>query len=130
MTLQIENCDLQRSAYLVDGEWLSPDGNWIDVLDPANGTPVGRVPSLGTAEVEGTIDAAERAQVDWAGRTAAERGTVLRTWYDLIVRNVNDLATIMTAEQGKPLSEARDEILYAASFVDWFAEEGKRPTAT
>jgi len=126
VTLQIENCDLQRSACLVDGEWLSPDGDWIDVLDPSNGTPIGRVPSLGTADVEGAIDAAERAQVDWAGRTAAERGAVLRTWYDLIVRNVNDLATIMTAEQGKPLGEARDEVLHAASFVDWFAEEGKR----
>lgn len=113
MTLQIENCDLQRSACLVDGEWLSPDGDWIDVLDPSNGTPIGRVPSLGTADVEGAID-------------AAERGAVLRTWYDLIVRNVNDLATIMTAEQGKPLGEARDEVLHAASFVDWFAEEGKR----
>ena len=117
---------LLRNANYVDGAWLRPPGPSIDVTNPATGELVGRVPKAGREEALAAIRAAEKALPAWAGRTAKERAGVLRRWHDLIVANADDLARILTAEQGKPLSEARAEILYGAAFFEWFAEEAKR----
>lgn len=98
----------------------------IEVTNPATGEVLGYVPSFTQAQIVEMIARSQRAQCDWQQRTAAERSTLLKRWYDLIVEHVDDLARIMTLEQGKPLAEARGEVLYGASFVQWFAEEGKR----
>ncbi len=125
--MQIEDSDLLRSRCYIGGEWLEADnGARLDVTDPASGEVVARVPNLAAAETRRAIEAAERAWRPWRDLTAAERGTMLRRWHDLMLENQEDLARIMTAEQGKPLAEARGEIAYAASFLDWFAEEGRR----
>ena len=108
--------------------------SWIDatpdraiaVTNPATGDVLGHVPNLGAAETEAAIKAAEVAQKDWAARTAKERSQILRRWYDLMMANQDDLGAILTAEQGKPLAEAKGEIAYGASFVEWFAEEARR----
>ena len=123
--LELRRPDLLRETAYVAGEWVTSDAT-IDVVNPATGDVVARVPSLGAAETRRAIDAAAEAMPAWAARTAKERAAVLRRWFDLIVANQDDLATIMTAEQGKPLAEAKGEIVYAASFIEWFAEEGKR----
>ncbi|MGJ8621275.1 MAG: NAD-dependent succinate-semialdehyde dehydrogenase [Yoonia sp.] len=116
-------CD---SAFLA-GEWVQSDsGKTFDVTNPARGDVIAKIPDLSRAEVARAIDAAKTAQKVWAKRTAKDRAGVLRKWFDLMLTNQEDLAIIMTAEQGKPLAEARGEIGYAASFVEWFAEEGKR----
>ncbi|GAB4572181.1 MAG: NADP-dependent succinate-semialdehyde dehydrogenase [Rhodothalassiaceae bacterium] len=118
---------LLREAAYIAGEWVAGDPDRrIAVHDPASGDLIGTVPVLGTAEVEAAIAAASDAQRLWARRPAKERAAILRRWHDLILANREDLARLMTAEQGKPLAEARGEILYAASFVEWFAEEAKR----
>lgn len=118
---------LLREACLVDGTWCqAASGKTITVLNPADGSTVGHVPRMAPEEIPAVIEAAERAQAEWAQWAACERAAVLRRWFDLIKANVDDLAMIMTLEQGKPLAEARGEIAYAASFVEWFAEEGKR----
>ena len=96
------------------------------MLNPATGEKVGAVPALGAAEAKRAIEAAAAAVPAWAARTAKDRAAILRRWHDLMMANQDDLATIMTAEQGKPLAESKGEIAYAASFIDWFAEEGKR----
>ncbi|WP_217354282.1 NAD-dependent succinate-semialdehyde dehydrogenase [Ruegeria arenilitoris] len=98
----------------------------IDVTNPATGELIGRVPNLGAAETAEAIADAQRAQKDWAKRTAKERSQVLRRWYDLMMENQDDLGAILTAEQGKPLAEAKGEIAYGASFIEWFAEEARR----
>ena len=117
---------LATQAYLA-GDWRdADDGGTFDVSNPARGDVIARVANLGRAEVARAIDAAYAAQKDWAGWTGKERAAVLRAWFDLMVANADDLATILTAEQGKPLAEAKGEILYGASFVEWFAEEAKR----
>jgi succinate-semialdehyde dehydrogenase/glutarate-semialdehyde dehydrogenase len=123
--LELRRPDLLRETAYVAGEWVTSDAT-IDVVNPATGDVVARVPSLGGAETRRAIDAAAEAMPAWAAKTAKERAAVLRRWFDLIVANQDDLATIMTAEQGKPLAEAKGEIVYAASFIEWFAEEGKR----
>ncbi len=125
---QLANSTLLINAAFVAGEWLgtAEAGIAFDVLNPANGERIGRVPDLGTAEAGRAIDAAYEAQKEWAARTSKERAAVLRKLYDLMVANVDDLATILTAEMGKPLAEAKGEILYGASYVEWFAEEAKR----
>jgi len=117
---------LQPLSY-VDGAWIAADnGATIPVLDPASGETLAQVAALGAAETERAIAAANKAQRAWAARPAKERAALLRAWYDAMLANIDDLALLMTLEQGKPLAEARGEILYAASFVEWFAEEGRR----
>ena len=118
--------DLLREACLIDGTWIEAGGDGIAVDDPATGEIVGRVPKLGAAETEAAIAAAEQAMPAWAARTAKDRAQVLRTWFDLIMAHQDVLARILTREQGKPLAEAKGEIAYAASFIEWFAEEAKR----
>jgi succinate-semialdehyde dehydrogenase / glutarate-semialdehyde dehydrogenase len=116
---------LKREACLIGGEWIAGE-RWIEVDDPATGKLVGRVPRLGRAETERAIDAAERAMGPWSALPAKERARVLRRYHDLILANQDELATLLTQEQGKPIAEARGEIAYAASFIEWFAEEAKR----
>jgi succinate-semialdehyde dehydrogenase/glutarate-semialdehyde dehydrogenase len=125
MITLLDLATLKREACLIDGDWVTGDG-WIDVDDPASGAVIGRVPRFGRAETERAIAAAARAMVPWAARTARERAAVLRRYFDLIMAHQEPLAAILTQEQGKPLAEARGEIAYAASFVEWFAEEAKR----
>ena len=123
--VELKDAALLRQACFVDGEWIGSDRT-IDVTNPATGVLVGRVPRLGSKETRKAILAAEAAWPAWRARTAKERSQILKRWFDLIMQNQEDLARIMTAEQGKPLAEARGEIAYAASFIEWFAEEAKR----
>ncbi len=117
---------LATKAYLA-GEWVEADsGATFDVLNPARGDIIASVPDLGRAETARAIAAAEAAQKDWAALTGKQRAGVLRRWFDLMMEHQDDLAVILTAEQGKPLAEAKGEIAYGASFVEWFAEEAKR----
>jgi succinate-semialdehyde dehydrogenase / glutarate-semialdehyde dehydrogenase len=122
---QLKDTNLLRSQCLIGGQWLGANAT-IEVRNPATGELVGNVPSLGADETRRAIEAAEAALPAWRAMTAAERSKILRRWFDLMLANQEDLARLMTAEQGKPLAEARGEIAYAASFVEWFAEEGKR----
>ncbi len=115
-----------QQAY-IGGEWVdAPDGKTEQVTNPATGEVLGTVPVLGRDAVAHAIEAAEKAQKQWKKRTAKERSAILMKWYDLMMENQEDLARLMTAEQGKPLAESRGEIAYASSFLQWFAEEGKR----
>ena len=127
MALELKDADLLRSDAYIAGEWLpAQNGTTRDVLNPASGSKLGTVPNMGTAETRRAIEAAAAALPAWAKKTAQERALILRRWYELRLANQDDLARIMTAEQGKPFAEARGEIAYAASFIEWFAEEGKR----
>ena len=118
---------LFREQCYLDGAWLESDSrNKLVVTDPATGARLGTVPNMGAAETRRAIEAAERAWPAWRARTAKERAVILRKWFDLMMASQDDLAQILTAEQGKPLAEARGEIAYGASFIEWFAEEGKR----
>ncbi|MFT4150934.1 MAG: NAD-dependent succinate-semialdehyde dehydrogenase [Paracoccaceae bacterium] len=117
---------LAQKAY-VAGQWVdAADGATFEVTNPARGDVIARVPNLSRAEVARAIDAAHAAQKDWAARTGKERAAVLRKWFDLMMANQDDLGTILTAEMGKPLAEAKGEIAYGASFIEWFGEEAKR----
>ncbi|MEY3464634.1 MAG: succinate-semialdehyde dehydrogenase, partial [Pseudomonadota bacterium] len=117
---------LRQEAY-VNGQWITADdGKTVAIANPANGRIVGHVPVMGAVETRRAIDAAAAALPAWARRTAKERAVILRKFADLMSANADDLAIIMTSEQGKPLAEARGEVAYAASFLEWFAEEGKR----
>ncbi len=117
---------LRQQAY-VAGQWCDADsGKRLAVTNPATGKLLGEVPMMGGQETRRAIDAANAALAIWRAKTAAERGAILRKWSDLMLAHADDLALIMTCEQGKPLAEAKGEIGYAASFIDWFAEEGKR----
>ena len=116
-----------RERAFVAGEWVeAPDGRTITVRNPADGSPVGTVPLLGRKETAAAINAAHEALDSWRKLTAKERAVILRRWFDLIMKNQKSLARLMTAEQGKPMTESMGEIAYAASFIEWFAEEGKR----
>src|SRR6476469_9672365 len=118
---------LFRDRAYVDGAWAEADSRGrFEVKNPADGVVLGAVPNMGTAETKRAIEAANAALPAWRALTAKERSRILRKWYDLIVANADDLAVILTTEQGKPLAEAKGEILYGASFVEWFAEEAKR----
>lgn len=117
---------LRQQAY-IDGRWLDAESKQTQTIhNPANGNPIGAVPVMGANETRDAIEAANRALSGWSRQTAKERAAKLRNWFDLIIQHQDDLAYLMTLEQGKPLAEARGEILYAASYVEWFAEEAKR----
>jgi succinate-semialdehyde dehydrogenase/glutarate-semialdehyde dehydrogenase len=125
MTLKDQT--LFRQQCYVNGQWLDADGGeTIPVNNPATGEIIGTVPKMGTAETRAAIEAANAAWPAWRSRTAADRSAHLRRWFELLLENQEDLAILMTTEQGKPLAESRGEIAYAASFIEWFAEEGKR----
>jgi succinate-semialdehyde dehydrogenase/glutarate-semialdehyde dehydrogenase len=125
--LPLKDPSLFRQACSIDGKWVeAASGNTITVKNPATGEVIGTVPALSAAETRAAIEAAHRAQPGWRAHTAKERAGILRRLNDLMLANADDLAVIMTAEQGKPLAESKGEIAYAASFIEWFAEEGKR----
>ncbi len=127
MTLKLNTPELFRTRCLIGGAWLEADnGSTLDVHNPATGEKLGSVPNMGAAETRRAIDAADAALPAWRALTAGARARILRRWFELIVAHQEDLAVLMTSEQGKPLSEARGEVLYAAAFIEWFAEEGKR----
>ena len=116
-----------RAAGYIDGVWTAGGATkTFDVINPATGEVLATLPDMGAAETTAAIDAAYIAQVSWAARPAKERAATLRKWFDLMIANADELAAILTAEMGKPLPEARGEILYAASYVEWYAEEAKR----
>ena len=118
---------LLETRAFVAGAWVdADDGATFEVRNPARGDVIAQVADVGRPEVARAIDAAHEAMKDWAARPAKERAHVMRKWYDLMMQNQDDLATIMTAEQGKPLPEAKGEIAYGASFIEWFGEEAKR----
>ncbi|MCK2125645.1 NADP-dependent succinate-semialdehyde dehydrogenase [Thauera aromatica] len=125
--MQLKDSALLRELAYIDGVWTGADqGARFEVTDPADGHLLARVPDMGAAETRRAIDAAAAALPAWRARTAKERAAVLRTWFELILANQDDLAVLMTSEQGKPLAEARGEVAYGAAFIEWFAEEGKR----
>lgn len=118
---------LLRELLYINGEWVSAaDGSRTDVFDPATGAQIASMASASAADVQDAIAAAQAAAPAWGKLPATSRSRILRRWFDLIVENADDLATILTAEQGKPWAEARGEILYGAAFVEWYAEECKR----
>ncbi|PHV40995.1 NADP-dependent succinate-semialdehyde dehydrogenase [Janthinobacterium sp. BJB304] len=125
--LQLKDPTLLRHQAYVNGAWMDADGGQtINVSNPATGEHIGTVPLMGAAETRRAIEAANAAWPAWRKKTAKERAAVLRRWHDLILENADDLALIMTTEQGKPLPEAKGEVQFGASFIEWFAEEGKR----
>jgi succinate-semialdehyde dehydrogenase/glutarate-semialdehyde dehydrogenase len=125
--ITLKDSSLLCSQCFINGQWKDArSGAVIDVTNPADGSVLGGVPDLAREEITAAIEAADAALPAWRARTAGQRATLLRRWHDLIMANQSDLAAIMTAEQGKPLAESTGEIAYAASFVEWFAEEGKR----
>ena len=125
--MKLTDSNLFRTQAYIGGQWENANGGaTCDVLNPATGERIGTVPDMGATETRRAIEAAKGALPAWAANTAKERGTILRRWHDLMLANRDDLAILMTAEQGKPLAESKGEIAYAASFIDWFAEEGKR----
>jgi succinate-semialdehyde dehydrogenase / glutarate-semialdehyde dehydrogenase len=127
VALALKDAALLRTQAYLAGEWQgAQNGTTRDVLNPATGAKLGTIPNMGAGETRRAIEAAAAALPAWAKKTAQERALILRRWYDLMLANQDDLARIMTAEQGKPLAEARSEIAYAASFIEWFGEEGKR----
>ena len=118
---------LFRQACFIDGAWVEPGAHGtIDVDNPATGEVIGSVPRLGRAETRRAIAAAEAAFPSWRAKTAKERAVVMRRWFDLMMANQDDLARLMTIEQGKPITESRGEVAYAAAFLEWFGEEAKR----
>ncbi|MEQ1520293.1 MAG: aldehyde dehydrogenase family protein, partial [Aestuariivirga sp.] len=121
----LKDKSLLKDKCYIDGKWLSASKS-IDVTNPVNESVIGSVPAMGRAETKQAIEAAERAQKEWAKKTAKERAAILRKWFTLMMENQEDLAQIMTAEQGKPLAESRGEVGYGASFIEFFAEEARR----
>ena len=125
--LKLDDPKLLRQKCYIDGAWADADnGQTIKVTNPVDSGAIGTVPRAGTAETRRAVEAANAAYPGWRAKTAKERATILRKWFDLMIQHKEDLARIMTAEQGKPLTESRGEIVYGASFIEWFAEEGKR----
>jgi len=125
--MKLKAPELFRQQCLIDGDWRSSlDGETIAVHNPSKRSLIGAVPKMGKKETQEAIEAAHRALPGWSGKTAKERSRILRRWYELMMEHRDDLAAIMTTEQGKPLTEAQGEIQYGANFVEWFAEEAKR----
>ena len=126
-SLKLKDPKLLRNQCYIDGQWVDAEGGkTLAVTNPATGELLGTVPNMGAAETRRAVEAANAAWPAWRSKTAKERSTILRKWAELMVANQEDLAIIMTAEQGKPLVESRGEIVYAASFIEWFAEEARR----
>lgn len=127
MTIQLHDSDLFRQACYLDGAWCEADsGAKLEVTDPSSSALIGTVPNMGAEETRRAIEAANAAWPAWRARTAKERGVILHRWYELMIQHQEDLALLMTIEQGKPLAESRGEIVYSASFLQWFSEEAKR----
>ena len=127
--MKLNNPQLMRHQAFIDGEWLAADNEaTITVVNPSTGTTIGQVPRMGKAETRRAIEACERALPAWRELSAKARANALRRWYELIIDNQHDLAHIMTLEQGKPLPEALGEIVFGASYIEWYAEEAKRST--
>jgi len=125
--MQLNDSALFRQQAYVDGKWMDADsGSTSDVTNPANNEVIGTIPKMGAAETRRAIEAANHALPAWRALTAKERSAKIRRWYELMLENQEDLARLMTIEQGKPLAESRGEIATAASYLEWFAEEGKR----
>jgi succinate-semialdehyde dehydrogenase/glutarate-semialdehyde dehydrogenase len=125
--LSLKDPSLFRQQCYINGQWVDADsGKTIDVTNPATGEVLGTIPNMGTAETRRAIEAANAAWTGWRKKTAKERANILRKLFNLMMENQEDLAILMTAEQGKPMAESKGEIAYAASFIEWFAEEGKR----
>jgi succinate-semialdehyde dehydrogenase / glutarate-semialdehyde dehydrogenase len=125
--MKLKDPSLLRQQCYVDGQWVDADGKGtFEVKNPANGERVGTMPKFGRAETRRAIDVANAAWPAWRAKTGKERAALLRKWFDLIVANADDLALLMTMEQGKPLAESKGEIVYSASFIEWFGEEAKR----
>ena len=125
--MQLNDMTLFRQQALIGGDWVdAASAATLEVCDPATGERIGSVPDMGAAEAVAAIEAAHAALAGWKARTAKERAALLRKWFELILQHEDDLVAIMTREQGKPLEEARGEVRYAASFIEWFAEEAKR----
>jgi succinate-semialdehyde dehydrogenase / glutarate-semialdehyde dehydrogenase len=125
--MKLQDPRLFKEQCFIDGSWVGADGGGtLPVHNPATAATLGAVPNMGTGETRRAIAAAAAALPPWAARTAKERAVLMRRWFDLMLANQDDLAVLMTAEQGKPLAESKGEIAYAASFIEWFAEEGKR----
>ncbi|HEX6979969.1 MAG TPA: NADP-dependent succinate-semialdehyde dehydrogenase [Alphaproteobacteria bacterium] len=123
----LKDAKLFRQQCYIDGAWVDADrGGTIEVVNPATGEVIGTVPRMGAAETRRAIEAAERAWPAWRNKTAKERAAVMRRWFDLMMQHQDDLALLMTTEQGKPLAEAKGEVAYAAAFLEWFGEEAKR----
>ncbi|WP_374375676.1 NADP-dependent succinate-semialdehyde dehydrogenase [Dongia sp.] len=126
-TLSLKDPALLRQQCYIDGKWVDADsGKTIDVTNPATGEVIGTIPNMGAAETKRAIEAANKAWPAWRKKTAKERANLLRNWFNLMMAAQEDLAIILTAEQGKPLAEAKGEIAYGASYIEWFAEEAKR----
>ena len=126
-SLDLKDPSLLRETCYINGQWVGAGSNeTIDVTNPATGEMLGTIPKMGADETRQAIEAANDAYPAWRAKTAKERAAILRKWFDLMMENQEDLAKMMTAEQGKPLKESMGEIVYAASFIEWFAEEGKR----
>ncbi|MEY3528827.1 MAG: hypothetical protein RLZZ549_1314 [Pseudomonadota bacterium] len=127
MLKRLKNQSLFREEGLIDGVWSQSDSKkTLAVLNPANGEVLGIIPNMGAQETRRAILAAKSAWRSWREKTARERGVILRRWYELVLEHQDDLATIMTLEQGRPYKDAKNEVIYAATFIDWYAEEGKR----
>ncbi len=127
MIMQLNELALFRQQAFVAGKWCDADHQQTsEILNPATLEIIGTVPNMGKAEAERAIEAAKEAWPLWKNKTAKDRSIILKKWFDLIISNADELAFILTSEQGKPLAEAKGEILYAASFIEWFAEEAKR----
>jgi succinate-semialdehyde dehydrogenase / glutarate-semialdehyde dehydrogenase len=125
--LKLKDGSLFRQQCYIGGEWTNADnGKTLNVTDPATGEVLGTVPNMGAAETRRAIEAANAAWPAWRAKTGKERAAILRKWYELMMANQDDLGMLLTAEQGKPLAEAKGEIAYGASFIEWFAEEAKR----
>ena len=125
--MHLKDPSLFRQQCYIDGAWAdAADGGTIDVDNPADNSVIGTVPRMGAGETRRAIEAANDAYPDWRARTGKERAAILRRWYELVIENQEDLAVLMTTEQGKPLAESMGEIVYGASFIEWFAEEAKR----
>ena len=125
--LALKDPGLLKTQCFINGQWMdATEGATLEVRNPATGSLIGTVPDAGSDLAQQSIDAAEQAFADWKGRTAEDRASVLHRWFELMLQHQDDLALIMTSEQGKPLAEARGEIAYAASYIQWFAEEARR----
>jgi succinate-semialdehyde dehydrogenase/glutarate-semialdehyde dehydrogenase len=125
--IKLNDPSLWKERGYINGAWVAADSaHTIDVHNPATGEQLGTVPNMGAAEARRAIEAASLALPAWSKKTAGERARIMRKWFDLMLANQQDLAVIMTAEQGKPLAESKGEIAYAAAFIEWFAEEAKR----